>query len=131
MSVALDSWAVLAWLHGQSPAQQRLDTLLALDAEPPVISWINLAEVHYRVIRDHGASRAVQTTNRLEVELRAELPTRAVTLHAAEIKAEHPIALADCFAAAQAADLDLTLLTGDPELLDRADRLPCRLEDLR
>lgn len=131
MSVALDSWAVLAWLHGQRRAQERVDALLASASQPPVISWINLAEVHYRVMRDHGRRRAQETTEQLELELHAELPTREVTLRAAEIKAEHPIALADCFAAAQAAALDLTLLTGDPELLDRVDRLQCQLEDLR
>lgn len=130
MTVALDSWAVLAWLQGRRPALDRLDALMG-DPERPVISWINLAEVHYRLIRDHGHDRATRTTGRLEHDLRAQLPTRDVTLHAAEIKAAHPIALADCFAVAAAAAVGLTLLTGDPELLDRADRLPCPLEDLR
>jgi predicted nucleic acid-binding protein len=41
----------------------------------------------------------------------------------------HPIAFADCFAAATAAARDATLLTGDPELLDRD--VGCRTRDLR
>jgi predicted nucleic acid-binding protein len=50
---------------------------------------------------------------------------------ASAIKADNPIALADCFAIALAADEGAQLLTGDPEILERADKLPCHVEDLR
>ena len=50
-------------------------------------------------------------------------------LAAARIKAAHPIGFADCFAAATAAARDATLLTGDPELLNRDGG--CRMRDLR
>jgi predicted nucleic acid-binding protein len=46
-------------------------------------------------------------------------------LQAAHIRAEHPIAFADCFAAATAAAHDATLFTGD--LRD----VGCRTRDLR
>jgi predicted nucleic acid-binding protein len=49
----------------------------------------------------------------------------------ARLKAEHPIALADCFAVALAAEEGAVLLTGDPEIIDRAEAIPCELEDLR
>jgi predicted nucleic acid-binding protein len=44
-------------------------------------------------------------------------------------RARHPIAFADCFAAATAAARDATLLTGDPDLLERD--VGCRVLDLR
>jgi hypothetical protein len=44
-------------------------------------------------------------------------------------KAIHPMAFADCFAAATAAALGATLYTGDPELLCRD--VGCPVRDLR
>jgi predicted nucleic acid-binding protein len=49
----------------------------------------------------------------------------------AALKAEHPIALADCFAIATAAAKNATLITGDPKILDRADQIRCALTDAR
>jgi predicted nucleic acid-binding protein len=49
----------------------------------------------------------------------------------ARLKAENSIALADCFAVALAAEEGAVLLTGDPEIIDRAKELPCEVEDLR
>ena len=37
----------------------------------------------------------------------------------------------DAFCAATAARVDAPLWTGDPELIDRAEQLPCRVVDLR
>ncbi len=48
----------------------------------------------------------------------------------ADLKAEHPISLADCFAIAVAAENGADLLTGDPEIIDRANQLPCGVVDL-
>jgi hypothetical protein len=45
------------------------------------------------------------------------------------LKADHPMAYADTFAAATAVAHDATLVTGDPELL--IDDAPWRWEDLR
>lgn len=50
-------------------------------------------------------------------------------LAAAHINALHPIAFADCFAAATALARGATLLTGDPELIERD--LGCDVRDLR
>ena len=49
--------------------------------------------------------------------VRAELPDEARVVEAARIKADHPMAYADAFAAATAAFHDAVLWTGDPELL--------------
>ncbi len=130
MSVALDSWAVIEWLRGREPATTAINDLFDA-SEAPVISWINLAEVHYRWIRDHGHARATATTTALEESLRTNLPTRETVFVAAELKAEHPMALGDCFAVATAAKFGLELWTGDPEIVERRSVLPCAVRDLR
>jgi predicted nucleic acid-binding protein len=127
VSVCLDSWAILAWLDGEQPALTRVDELIALR---PVVSWVNLVEVYYRVERDHGRDRADETLTELRATLSPDLPGTARMIDAARLKARASIALADCFAVTTAAAHGLTLLTGDPELLELDDP-PCRLEDLR
>jgi PIN domain nuclease of toxin-antitoxin system len=127
LTVCLDSWAVLAWLDGEEPALSRLDGLLS---SRPLISWVNLVEVYYRVERDHGRPTADETLTDLRAALAPELPGTARMVEAARIKARAAIALGDCFAIATAAANGLVLLTGDPEILDLADR-PCAVEDLR
>ena len=127
MSACLDSWAVLAWLDGQEPARQRVEAQLA---QRPVISWVNIAEVYYRVERDHGRPAADQVLVELRQALEPELPGVVRMVETARLKAALPIALADCFALATAAARRVPLLTGDPEILDRDD-LPCATEDLR
>ncbi len=127
MSVCLDSWAVLAWLDGEDPARTRVEELLA---DRPLISWVNLVEVYYRVARDHGASAADETLGDLRSALSLDLPGTARMVEVARLKTRAAIALADCFAVATATAHDLVLLTGDPEIIDLED-LPCRVEDLR
>jgi PIN domain-containing protein len=127
MSVCLDSWAILAWLDGEEPALSRVDELIA---SRPVVGWINLAEVYYRIERDHGRQTADDILTSLRRSLAPDLPGTARMIEAARLKARAAIALAGCFAAVTAAAHDLVLLTGDPELLDLDDP-PCRLEDLR
>jgi predicted nucleic acid-binding protein len=127
MSVCLDSWAILAWLDGEEPALSRLDGLIE---SRPVVSWVNLVEVYYRVERDHGRRQADETLTSLRASLAPDLPGTARMIEAARLKARAAIALADCFAATTAAAHGLVLLTGDPELLGIAEP-PCQLEDLR
>jgi predicted nucleic acid-binding protein len=127
VSVCLDSWAVLAWLDGEAPALARVDGLIE---SRPVISWINLVEVYYRIGRDHGREVADETLALLRGALAPDLPGTARMLEAARLKARASIALGDCFAATTAAAHGLVLLTGDPELLGLEDS-PCDLEDLR
>lgn len=127
MSVCLDSWAVLAWLDGEDPAFSRVD---ALASSRPVMSWINLVEVYYRLEHDHGRLAADEALRDLRATLSLDLPGTARMIEAARLKARAAIALADCFAVATAAAHGLPLLTGDPEIIDLADS-PCEVEDLR
>jgi predicted nucleic acid-binding protein len=127
MSVCLDSWAILAWLDGEEPALSRVGELIE---SRPIVSWVNLVEVYYRIERDHGRQAADATLASLRASLAPDLPGTARMVEAARLKARASIALADCFAATTAAAHGVVLLTGDPELLDLPDA-PCALEDLR
>jgi uncharacterized protein with PIN domain len=127
MSACLDSWVVLAWLDGETPACERIEGLLA---GRPVMSWVNAVEVYCRLERDHGRRAADDVLAELRIALDLDLPGTARMVETARLKARLPIALGDCFAIATAAAHQLPLLTGDPEILGRKD-LPCEVEDLR
>lgn len=129
MKQCLDSWAALAWLDGDEPAAA--EVARALDGLRPVMSWINLVEVHYRVSRDHGEAEADRTLVEIRSEVAEELPGVSTMRAVARLKAKHPIALADCFAIAAAEANGAQLLTGDPEIIDRAEDLACTVIDLR
>jgi predicted nucleic acid-binding protein len=115
MTVVLDSWAVLRHLENAEPAATLVADLL--DAERPLMSWINLGEVHYVLRRAHGEDDAVETVRDLRDVVDVRLPSERMVLDAARLKADHPIAYADAFGAALAIAEDATLWTGDPELL--------------
>lgn len=127
MTVCLDSWAVLAWLDGDEPAATTVQE--AFSAGRPWMSWLNVGEVAYLIERRHGAGEAALVLGRLRAAVALDDLTPERVLAAAHVKAAHPIAFADCFAAATATARDATLLTGDPELLDRD--VGCRTHDLR
>lgn len=127
MSVCLDSWAILAWLDGEEPALSRIDELLA---DRPLLDWMNIVEVCYRVERDHGREEADDVLASLRSVLSLDLPGTARMIEVAHLKARASIALGDCFAVATAAAHDLVLLTGDPEIIELPSR-PCEVEDLR
>lgn len=129
MGVCLDSWAVLSWLDGDEPAAAKVAQVF--DRERPAMSWVNLVEVNYRVARDHGWDEAEQTMSDLRSRITEDLPGVSAMRAVARMKTDHPIALADCFAVALAARTGTDLLTGDPEIIDRADMLSCMVVDLR
>ena len=126
MSVCLDSWAVLAWLDGEQPAHDRVEQLVG---GRPLMSWVNAVEVYYRVERDHGRSEADEVLAGLRRALELDLPGTTMMVEAARLKAGIAIALGDCFAIATARAHGVTLVTGDPEILERD--VPCAVEDLR
>ncbi|MBI4884726.1 MAG: PIN domain-containing protein [Actinobacteria bacterium] len=115
MTVVLDSWAVLRYLEDASPVAEAVGDLL--DREKPLMSWINLGEVHYVLRRLHGEDLAAETVRDLRDVIDARLPDERLIVDAARIKADHPMAYADAFAAALTVAVEGTLWTGDPELL--------------
>ena len=91
----------------------------------------DMIEVNYRIARDHGWHEADKTLNELRSFVLEDLPGVSAMRAVGHLKAEHPIALADCFAITLASSIKADLLTGDPEIIDRAGVLPCRVVDLR
>jgi predicted nucleic acid-binding protein len=122
----LDSWAVLRFLEGPSPAARRVRQVLRLGR--PIMSWINLGEVYYTVHREAGAAEAESTVTLLRPLLTLDAVTPERVLGAARIKSIHPLAYADAFAIATAAAHGAVLLTGDPKITERA--VGCKVEDL-
>jgi ribonuclease VapC len=123
----LDSWAVLRYLEDDGPAAGEVADLL--DRERPLMSWVNLGEVFYVVRRRHGEAEAQEAIRDLRGVTDAHLPDEGQVLAAARLKADHPMAYADAFAAALAIAHGATLWTGDPELL--VDEARWRWRDLR
>jgi predicted nucleic acid-binding protein len=127
VTIVLDSWAVLRFLENAQPSA---DLVAArLDEQRPLMSWINLGEVHYVVRRAHGEGAAMETVRDLRDVLDVRLPDERTVLDAARIKADHPMAFADAFGAALAIAERATLWTGDPELL--VGGAPWQWRDLR
>jgi predicted nucleic acid-binding protein len=127
VTVCLDSWAVLAWLDGDEPAAGAVQE--AFEGGRPWMSWLNIGEVAYQLERRHGAEEAAVVVARVRAAVALDDVTPERVLAAAHIKAAHPIAFADCFAAATALARAATLFTGDPELVDRD--IGCDVRDLR
>jgi predicted nucleic acid-binding protein len=127
VTVVLDSWAILRYLEDAGPTASMVADLL--EHERPIVSWINLGEVFYVVRRVQGEDAASQTVRDLRQVIVPEVPAPARVIEAARIKAEHPMAHADAFAAATAVAHRAVLWTGDPELLVEA--AAWRWRDLR
>ncbi|MBS1848638.1 MAG: PIN domain-containing protein [Actinobacteria bacterium] len=106
---------MLRYLEDAAPAAAQVATLLT--GTRPLMSWINLGEVHYVIRRARGEHEAARTLRDLRRVLDVRLPDAAHILDAARIKADHPMSFADAFAAALAVRSDAELWTGDPELL--------------
>jgi predicted nucleic acid-binding protein len=127
LDVVLDSWAVLRYLENVEPGATLVADLLA-DGRP-LMSWINLGEVHYVVRRVHGEEAAMETVRDLRQVVHVLLPDEQLVLDAARIKADHSMAYADAFGAALAVAARAELWTGDPGLLIDGSRWGWR--DLR
>jgi len=114
----LDSFALLAYLNGESGEERIVELLTQAQAGKCrlLLCTINLGEILYTVERRRGLSKAQQTQALIESLPIEEVPAdRSLVLDAAHIKASHPISYADAFVAALAARELATVLTGDPE----------------
>jgi predicted nucleic acid-binding protein len=127
VTVSLDSWAVLRYLEGTGHGAAEVAELF--ERERPLMSWINLGEVHYVLRRLHGDDDATETVRDLRGVVDARLPDEHLVIDAARIKADRPMAYADAFAAALAVAANAVLWTGDPELL--VEGASWRWKDLR
>ena len=114
----LDSYSVLAYLENESGAERMIELLTsARDSNTPLLMCVvNWGEVYYITRREWGASRAEEV-----LTLLASLPIEIIdvdcdlTKGAAELKSEHKMSYADCFAAALAKSQKGQVVTGDKE----------------
>jgi uncharacterized protein len=114
----LDSFAVLSWLQGEPGASVVAELLAEAKAshERLLLHEVNLAEVYYLTIRRAGEDRARSIAAQLlHLPVRIVASTPEILWQAARLKAQHPLSLADAFAAATAILMDATIITGDPE----------------
>lgn len=114
----LDSFALLALLGKEEGSDVVADLLQQTQADKIQIrmTWVTVGEVAYIVERRWGTGQVYQVLGTLEATKVDIVPVgRGLALAAAHIKAEHPLAYADAFAAALAMAEEATLVTGDPE----------------
>ena len=114
----LDSHALLAYFEGEvSGALVR--TLIQAAEQRRVrlyVSLINWGELFYIVRREKGDVAAHEVIARLDIlPITLRGVDRKLVQAAATLKAAHPIAYADAFAAATANMLKVPVVTGDPE----------------
>ena len=136
-ALALDSWAVVAWLQGEPQgkvvrdligwlegderAKGRVKRLIGKKVEElrVIINVINLGEIFYILGRRKGEVEAKTTIEELRATGIEVLPvTDSLVFDAASLKIRHAIAYADAFAVATTKAQKATLVTGDPELKD-------------
>jgi predicted nucleic acid-binding protein len=114
----LDSYAMLAYLEAEPGSDRVRELLTAAESRKYHLFMcvVNLGEVMYIVERERGLPEAQDTLARID-ELPIEIinADRTLTLAAAHLKKDCPIAYADCFAAALAQLHNTILLTGDSE----------------
>lgn len=117
-AIVLDSWAVLAYLEDEVPAE-KIGNLIS-DAHdddiPLLMSIINVGEVWYVIARE--ASPADADASIIEIRRLGIKFVEAdwlLTHEAARLKSKHRMSYADGFAAALAKQKNAVLLTGDPE----------------
>ncbi len=114
----LDSHAVLAYFEGESNGATVRDLMQGAERRKVrlYLSLINWGEVIYIVRREKGEAAGHEVAARIDalpITLRGV--DRALVQAAAGLKAQHPIAYADAFAAATAQHLKVPVVTGDPE----------------
>lgn len=126
--IVLDSWALLAFLKGEEAAG-RVEAEWV--AEGAAISSINLGEVLYIRMRAAGEGAAQEDVNEIRSRLTVLDPSWETVEIAATIKAAGGLSFADAFCVATATQLNVPLLTGDPEIVERATQLDCEIVDLR
>lgn len=126
--IVLDSWALLAFLQ-EEPAAGRVEAEWV--AEGAAISSINLGEVLYIRMRAAGEGAAQEDVNEIRSRLTVVDPSWETVEVAATVKAAGGLSFADAFCIATAAQLNAPLLTGDPEIVERATQLDCEIVDLR
>jgi predicted nucleic acid-binding protein len=114
----LDSFAVLTLLGGEPGGEEVADLLRQAQEDNMrlLMTWVNMGEVAYLIERRWGEGRLNQVLATLEETAMEIVPVgRDLALATSHIKARHPLAYADAFAAALAVETEAKLVTGNPE----------------
>ena len=114
----LDSYAMIAHLEDEAGGEQVRKFLRAAQAGRTQLymSVINVGEIYYNTYRERGLKKADEALF-IMVHLPVTLVNadREITIEAARLKSVHPVAYADCFAAALGIRTKAKVITGDPE----------------
>jgi ribonuclease VapC len=117
-NILFDSYAILCFYQDEEGADE-VERLLIASRKGECrafISEVNLGEVHYKTIRRVGQDAARRQLEQFaELPVEVVLPASDVILSASELKADHAISYADCFAVATALNRHASIVTGDPE----------------
>ena len=114
----LDSFAMIAHFEDEAGGEKVRKFLKAAHEGKTKLymSVINLGEIYYNTCRERGREKADEAVFMME-----QLPVtivhadREITIAAAQLKTRHPVAYADCFAAALGIIKKAKVITGDPE----------------
>lgn len=117
-ALALDSWAVLAYLEDESSGQKVADMIGDAHEHgiPLLMSVVNAGEVWYilaREVSETEADKAIDGLRLLGIEF-VDADWK-LTRIAGTFKAKNRMSYADCFAAALAKEQKAELVTGDKE----------------
>jgi len=135
-NIILDSWAIIAWLQGESQGKKVRDLINWVSGDTDLeekiknlieqseiekirlfVNIINLGEVFYILGRRKGKEEAKDTISEIKENPIEIIPvSNSLVFMAASLKVNYPIAYADAFAIATAITQEGDLLTGDPEL---------------
>jgi ribonuclease VapC len=114
----LDSYALIAHFEDESGGEHVRKILKAArhGKTELYLSVINLGEIYYNTLRERGSEKAEEVKFIIEqLPINIVNADKDITIEAARLKAHHPIAYADCFAAALGILKNATVVTGDPE----------------
>jgi len=116
----LDSYAMIAYLEDEAGAAkvERFLDKAEKGKLSILMSIVNWGEVYYSIYRSKGEEKAESAIIIMEqLAIKITDVDRDIMYSVAKIKANHAIALGDCFAAAEAKRTDYPVVTGDKEFM--------------
>lgn len=117
-----DSYALLALLEDEKGADL-IAGILTKQENQVYLSIINMGEIYYLLLRRKGMEQAEKVIESVALDdaiVVAEASWNRVRA-AAAVKAEGGLSYAVAFAVALAKELNAPLLTGDPEIITKAE----------
>jgi PIN domain nuclease of toxin-antitoxin system len=119
-----DSYALLALLEDE-PGADLVAGVINRQGADIYISSINLGEIYYLLLRRSGLEQAESVLESivLEEKLTVAEASWVRVKAAASVKATGGLSYADAFAVSLAKEFEAPLLTGDPEIIAKAEEI--------